>query len=540
MRCPDENVLAGYVDGGLERKQRAGLERHIDGCVVCRAIVSDLARVAHDPVSEDTMRDSSDQALAATSVAAPTQLQRLALASSGGGATFDDSSQRRRPVQLVPGTMVGEYEITGVIGAGGMGAVYSAVHPRIGKQAAVKVLQRQLAGDPAAIVRFENEAKAVNEIRHPNIVDIFAFGELPDGSPYFVMECVEGESLQAWLEKRGRLSLERAMPILSQVFDALAAAHERGIVHRDLKPGNIMIGGTDQNPLITVLDFGLAKMTRKAPGAVYDPDMELTIPGIAMGTPLFMPPEQYLGEQVDHRADIYSLAVIVYQIVTGRYPFAGATPTVVGMQHVVEAPPTPSSVIPSLSRQLDATLLKGLAKDANDRYSSVREFREALAACVVPGETDPQRVSNAPRPVVPPSGTDIVHRPRRRRAPLVIAISFAAAMAIGAVAFLAGRKQSASVPETGPTPEPSTVPLATQPAPSPEPPVAAPSAPPPQPAAAPPVVVETPAATTVTPTKVTKQPHKPKTATPTTTTTPATGSATSKPPCDPYKSLDGC
>jgi eukaryotic-like serine/threonine-protein kinase len=541
VRCPDENVLAGYVDGGLDRKQRSALERHIDGCRTCRAIVSDLARVAHDSVGDSiggsTMRDENDGAFAPTSIAPPA---RVAMSASIGESTLEES-MRARPVQLVPGSMVGEYEITGIIGAGGMGSVYSAIHPRIGKQAAVKVLQRQLAGDPAALVRFENEAKAVNEIRHPNIVDIFAFGELPGGNPYFVMERVDGESLQTWLEKRGRLSLERAMPILSPIFDALEAAHERGIVHRDLKPGNIMIAGTDASPRVTVLDFGLAKMSRKRAGT--DDDLELTIPGIAMGTPLFMPPEQFLGEQVDHRADIYALAVIVYQMVTGRYPFAGNTPTMVGMQHVVDAPPPPSSVIASLSAQLDAVLLKGLAKSVDDRFSSMREFREALAACIDRSalETMQHRHARAVTPIPAASGPALA-RPRRSL-PLVIAIGIAAGAALGAAAFLINRSKSTpgSEPATVPiaTPAPTPMPVVPPPAPAvaapAQPAQSAPPAPPApveqQPEAHPVATVEPAAPTPPASAKHTK-PHS--------KTKPATGSAATKPPCDPYKSLDGC
>jgi serine/threonine-protein kinase len=293
--------------------------------------------------------------------------------------------------------MVGEYEVTGEIGAGGMGAVFAAIHPRIGKRVAIKVLQRFTAADPTMQLRFENEARAVNAIGHPNIVDIFLFGELADGSPYFVMEHVEGEPLSAWLERHGALSLDRALPILRPILEALAAAHDRGIVHRDLKPGNIMIAGAATAPRIKVLDFGLAKVIDRmsahpatlaaaavAAAARHDllDGQELTNPGVAMGTPYFMSPEQHLGEPVDHRTDIYALGVIVYQMLCGCYPFGGTTPTEIKIHHITEHPAPPSSIVRRLGPHIDAVVLKALAKNPADRFASVRELQEALDACV--------------------------------------------------------------------------------------------------------------------------------------------------------------
>jgi serine/threonine protein kinase len=150
-------------------------------------------------------------------------------------------------------------------------------------------LQRDLALDHSSIVRFENEARAVNAIGHPNIVDIFSFGELPNGDPYYVMEHVDGKSLHEWIYSNGPVGLDRAMPILRQICDALSAAHERGIIHRDLKPGNIMVAGTDDAPRVKVLDFGLAKMAAD----VDKLGDELTHPGVAIGTPAFMSPEHH-------------------------------------------------------------------------------------------------------------------------------------------------------------------------------------------------------------------------------------------------------
>jgi serine/threonine protein kinase len=207
VRCPDENVLAEYVDNVLGVAQRRDVEQHLGGCTTCRTIVSDLARMQHAG-DEKTVVNA-------------------AVVSHTGHTTLDAVRMRKRTSQIVPGTMIGEYEVKGVLGAGGMGIVFAAVHPRIGKKAAVKILKRDKAVEASAIVRFENEAKAVNAIGHPNIVDIFGFGELPNGDPYYVMEHVEGLSLHQWINSHGPVSLERAMPIQRQICDAQTAPHER-------------------------------------------------------------------------------------------------------------------------------------------------------------------------------------------------------------------------------------------------------------------------------------------------------------------------
>jgi serine/threonine-protein kinase len=514
--------------------QRTQVEQHTATCSACRAIVLDLASSSAAVVA--SFRPTGSFRIDET---APPPV----LASFRPSSATVERQMPARSIELVPGTMIGEYKVTGVIGAGGMGAVFSAVHPRIGKQAAIKVLKRDHVNDAQSVVRFENEARAVNEIRHPNIVDIFGFGEL-DGTPYFVMERVEGESLQSWLEKRGALTLDQAMPVLTQIFDALAAAHERDIVHRDLKPGNIMVAGSDLKPRIKVLDFGLAKM---APGGH---DLELTLPGVPMGTPLFMSPEQFLGQEIDHRTDIYALGVIVYQMLCGRYPFSGNTPTAVGMQHVVEAPPVPSSIVAGLVPDVDAVILKALAKDVEDRYQSVSELRDALVRLLAATEAA----------VVPVAAADsntkaVVRRALRRRA-FIVGFAIAGGVVLGAITFVTiqNSKKAAPAPAVEPTtqvtqtpiptpiptptPAPSPAPIPTQPSPAVEPPVAE--------VPEPPVVTAGSAAEPTPPAdskRVVRTGTKRKTGTRVQIKRPPTtgaGSASTTPRCDPYKSVDGC
>ena len=448
MRCPDENVLAGYVDAVLDREQRAAVERHIDGCDPCRAIVSDLARMKHAEAhdEETTMHN------------APVTSGHTITLNVGG-----------RAVHVLAGTMIGEYEVTAPIGAGGMGAVFAAVQPRIGKKVAIKVLRRDLSGDPTALARFENEARAVNEIGHPNLVDIFSFGELPDGNPYFVMEHVEGENLSSWLIRNGPVPLETAMPILRQIFDALAAAHERGVIHRDLKPGNIMISRGGAAPRIKVLDFGLAKMTTSSTS-----DLELTNPGFAMGTPHFMSPEQHLGALVDQRTDIYALGVLVYQMLCGCYPFIGNTPSEIGGHHMHTELVLPSSLVKRLPKSVDQVLSRALAKDATARFISVREFQAALERCI------PQRAAT---PVPAPAPVKNTRTWVAIGATAVAAATLAVVIALVRTSEPAAKNAAAqppaqptiSMPAVAPldaaaiveTPTPPTAPIETAPAPAP-------------------------------------------------------------------------
>jgi serine/threonine-protein kinase len=214
------------------------------------------------------------------------------------------------------GLDVGGYIVEGELGRGGMGVVYAATHPMIGKRVAIKVLKPSLSKDPATVERFIQEARSVNQIGHPNIVDIFAFGTLPDGRSYLIMDRLVGESLRKRI-KRGALPVDDAVRILDEVAGALAAAHDKGFIHRDLKPDNVYLvehGGTID---VKLLDFGLAKLL---PQAGISGRAFRTATGAMLGTPDYMSPEQLKGEGVDHRTDIYALGIVGFEILAGERP----------------------------------------------------------------------------------------------------------------------------------------------------------------------------------------------------------------------------
>jgi len=260
------------------------------------------------------------------------------------------------PLDLLPGTMLGEYRIEAKIGQGGMGMVYSAMHPRIEKRAAVKILKKELCTDPFQIERFLDEARIVNQIGHPNIVDVFAFDELPDGRCYFVMEWLKGESLHQRLAT-GPISLAEIIAIVKPLARALDAAHAKGVVHRDLKPDNVfLVNVPGEQPLVKLLDFGIAKLARN------DHRIEKTATGAMVGTPQYMAPEQAKGYAIDHRADIYALGGIIFEMLTAQPPFVADNAMEVVAKHLMEAPRRPSSVCDGIPPELDDLVLAMLSK----------------------------------------------------------------------------------------------------------------------------------------------------------------------------------
>ena len=271
--------------------------------------------------------------------------------------------------QLDAGTKVGDYVIERVIGAGAMGEVYAGKHPVIGKRVAIKVLRHELAASPEAAERFIREARAVNQIDHENVIDVFAFGRLDDGRLYLVMDLVEGKSLRAHLVN-GPLPIDRALSILDTVADALDAAHGKGVVHRDLKPDNIVIAETGK---LFVLDFGIAKLVSKANEAEAKPGT-LTGQGTWLGTPAYMAPEQWSADGAGPASDRYALAVIAYELLSGAPPFSAKSIPAMMEQHFRADVPTLSDV-PSA---LNDVLKRGLAKDPDARYPTARAFVDAL------------------------------------------------------------------------------------------------------------------------------------------------------------------
>lgn len=275
--------------------------------------------------------------------------------------------------KLAAGSKVGEYEVDGILGEGGMGVVYSGKHPVIGKPVAIKVVKPELASDSAMVSRFLQEARAVNQIGHRNIVDIFAFGELDDGSHYLVMEKLIGEPLVDLVGTDG-IALDDAIEILDQVVGAVGAAHDAGILHRDLKPDNVFVTADSRlGRQVKLLDFGLAKLTRE--GALVD-----TAVGVPMGTPMFMPPEQWRGIDVDHRADLYALGVMIHNVLTGRFPFEASTYAEIMHKHTSEEPTRLSEH--GGAEALDPVVLRALAKNKEDRFQSTSELWTAIELAV--------------------------------------------------------------------------------------------------------------------------------------------------------------
>ncbi len=283
---------------------------------------------------------------------------------------------------LPPGFMVGEYRVEKKLGEGGFGAVYRAVHHLIHKAVAIKVLNRVASADPSMVSRFTSEARVVNQIRHRHIVDIFAFGKLPDGRHYHVMELLDGVPLDEHLHARGRLSFEEAHPIFRGVARALSAAHAAGVVHRDLKPANVfLVRDEDTGFVPKLIDFGIAKLSD-------DQSAHKTKTGAMMGTAYYMSPEQCRGKGVDARTDIYAFGVMVHVTLTGQKLFDGESVMDVVMKQITEAPGRMSSVCPAVPAALDEPVLRMLEKDPARRPQTILEALSALeaAASGIPAE----------------------------------------------------------------------------------------------------------------------------------------------------------
>jgi serine/threonine-protein kinase len=277
---------------------------------------------------------------------------------------------RAKPVILSPGSRVADYIIERIISPGGCGYVYAATHRIIGRKAAIKMLRPEYNDCPEMAQRFLREAVAVNRIRHPNIVDIYDFGQLPDGSYYLVMELLEGTNLQQYLDSRGPLPAGHVLVLIEQVGAALSAAHQNGIVHRDVKAANVMVQEGDR---VKLLDFGIAK-DGSMPG--------LTTLGRPLGTPYAMAPEQIHGGAVDCRTDVYALGILIFHMLTGNPPFFSDDPREVERMHLAAPPPRPSQMVPTLPAAVDELVRRCLEKEPRARPSSVADVVADLRQAV--------------------------------------------------------------------------------------------------------------------------------------------------------------
>jgi serine/threonine-protein kinase len=277
------------------------------------------------------------------------------------------------------GELFGNYRAISVLGEGGMGVVYLAEHPEIGRKVAVKVLHADFARDQQVLARFLNEARAANAIRHPNIIEILDSGALADRTPFLVMELLEGESLSARIKRVSQMPIHEVFDFAYQTASALSAAHAKGIVHRDLKPDNLFLvpdPNDESRERIKVLDFGIAKLQQQSAA-----DSVKTRTGTLMGTPIYMSPEQCRGiRAIDHRTDIYSLGVILYEMVVGHPPFVSEGFGDLVNMHMNMPPPPPSKLRADLPPALEALILTMLAKAPEQRFDAMPALQSALKA----------------------------------------------------------------------------------------------------------------------------------------------------------------
>jgi serine/threonine-protein kinase len=288
--------------------------------------------------------------------------------------------------------MANEYRLGRKLGEGGFGAVYEAEHPLLKRRAAVKVLHQVAGLDSDAVLRFISEAQAVNQIKNRHIIDVFSFGKLTDGRHFYVMDLLEGEPLDRFLERVGRCEVPATIQLLRPITEALDAAHAAGIVHRDLKPQNIYLTWEPNgNTVPKLLDFGMAKLLSQSP--VH------TASGTPIGTPLYMSPEQTRGDKVDGRSDVYSFGVLCHELLTGQMPITGESTVVVLVAQLMQAPKRVSEALPELSPELDSPILRMLDKDPTQRPTSLREaMAELIEAATRAGYSIPDGPPKLPPP----------------------------------------------------------------------------------------------------------------------------------------------
>jgi serine/threonine-protein kinase len=296
------------------------------------------------------------------------------------------------------GSIIAErYHILKKLGEGGMGTVYLAEHVKMGRKAALKVMNPGMNADPDAIARFNREAANASRLNHPNVCGIYDFGETPDGVIYLAMEFIEGESLTSVIEKNGSLPAPRAASIIHQAADALAVAHDYGIVHRDLKPDNIMIArGRDGGDVVKVVDFGIAK-------ASSSDAQKVTKTGLVVGTPEYMSPEQLAGDKLDGRSDIYSLGLVAFNCLTGVLPFPSNSAQETMIMRLTDQPKTLAEMKPGVDwpPELQAVMDRVLQRDANERYQKSAEFGRDIA----------KAVEHMPAAVAAAAGTMVIGAP---------------------------------------------------------------------------------------------------------------------------------
>src|SRR5262245_24043789 len=284
----------------------------------------------------------------------------------------DDGADVQAVTTLPRGARIGVYRIERLLGEGGMGFVYEATHELLNRRSAIKMLRPELAKHEQVVARFLNEAKAVNLIDHQNIVNVYDYGDGVEGSVYFVMEFLEGETLDEVMRRRRPMKIPLVLHMFGQIARALAAAHAKQVVHRDLKPTNVYVVARENNPYyIKLLDFGIAQL--RGAGAVQG----LTLDGSVIGTPQYMSPEQISGRPVDARCDIWAMGVMMYRATTGQAPFKGEEFPQLADQ-ILHHTPVPAGELAALPAALSAVIASCLERDLDRRCASMTELLDGL------------------------------------------------------------------------------------------------------------------------------------------------------------------
>jgi serine/threonine-protein kinase len=282
---------------------------------------------------------------------------------------------------LLGTTLAGNYQIQSVIGHGGMGVVYKARHVLMDRTVAIKMLRSQLISDSMTVKRFQQESKAASRINHPHVITVYDFGISTSGQPYIVMDYLKGISLAEIIRSEGHVGVERCIKILGQACDALDYAHRQGVVHRDLKPSNIVLINYDgDSEFVKVVDFGVAKLM---PMTSVE-EQKLTQAGEVCGSPVYMSPEQCLGQELDTRSDIYSMGIVLYESLTGKLPILGSTMVDTMSKHISEEPQTFTQARPDLyiPERIEAVVFKTLRKNPADRHESMADLKFDLETAI--------------------------------------------------------------------------------------------------------------------------------------------------------------
>ncbi|HUQ45201.1 MAG TPA: serine/threonine-protein kinase [Gemmatimonadaceae bacterium] len=359
---------------------------------------------------------------------------------------------------LVGSIIAERYHVIRKLGEGGMGTVYLAEHVKMGRKSAVKVMNAGMSADADAISRFNREASNASRINHPNVAGIYDFGETPDGLIYLAMEYVEGEPLTAVVEANGALPSLRAADITRQAAEALSVAHDMGIVHRDLKPDNIMLAkNRDGSDCVKVVDFGIAK-------AANSDAQKVTKTGLVVGTPEYMSPEQLSGDKLDGRSDVYSLALVAFNMLTGTLPFPSETAQESMIMRLTDRPKSLADMKPDTAwtPAVQAVMDRALERDAKVRFPSATEFGQALwtAVCEMPASAEGTvgtLVMNATSPAgpaaeVPPTrvssagATDAAPMKGTNRVPILVGSGLAAVLLLGGAVYASRRDDGAATP----------------------------------------------------------------------------------------------